>query len=380
MPRTFQLQVPITDPPWAPATRRRAAGLTTVWVLGAAVVATGCSGDDTPGSDGSFDAAIMPDGDLADGALADGAELDGGAVDEDGGPGCAGPEGLYVDGSCETLAAGIEPYAPAFPLWTDGAAKERYVYLPDGMQIDTSDPDAWTFPVGTRLYKTFSRDGKRIETRLLEKTSAGADAGSWAFRVFAWNEEQDFVTEVEDGVENALGTEHDIPAVGLCVRCHAGISQDVPYSFSAIQLNHAGEGVTLEALRTAGRLSDDIDPTDATIPGNAVEQAALGYLHANCGSCHGGPFPVADMNLWVPVGITDPVATPTYMTTIGVASGFQRPDQRFRVVAGDAMASVVHLRMSSRAGGVQMPPIGTEIADPAGIAAVEAWINALPAP
>ena len=84
----------------------------------------------------------------------------------DGGPAtCEGPPGLYVGGGdCTELAEGVRPFHPRYPLWSDDADKERFIYLPPGTQIDTTLPDRWEFPMGTRLYKPFSR--MRVSRRL----------------------------------------------------------------------------------------------------------------------------------------------------------------------------------------------------------------------
>src|SRR4051812_26067642 len=52
--------------------------------------------------------------------------------------------GLFVPGS-EALAPGVRPYAPAFELWSDGATKRRWIWLPSGAAIDSSDVDDWKF-------------------------------------------------------------------------------------------------------------------------------------------------------------------------------------------------------------------------------------------
>src|ERR1700722_12127427 len=78
--------------------------------------------------------------------------------------------GLYSDITTGTLARAVRAYAPAVPLWADGSTKERWIYLPPGQKIDTTDPSEWTFPVGTRVWKQFSRGGHRVETRFFEKT------------------------------------------------------------------------------------------------------------------------------------------------------------------------------------------------------------------
>src|SRR4051812_6813468 len=85
--------------------------------------------------------------------------------------------GLYADIGSELVADGVLPFAPAFPLWSDGADKRRYVFLPPGQVIDSSRMDSWGFPEGTKLWKELTRDGVRIETRLLQKV--GPDGADW---------------------------------------------------------------------------------------------------------------------------------------------------------------------------------------------------------
>src|SRR5688572_15557345 len=54
-----------------------------------------------------------------------------------------------VDGQL-MLAEGVREFQPKYALWSDGALKNRYIYLPPGTQIDTSDEDHWVFPAGTK--------------------------------------------------------------------------------------------------------------------------------------------------------------------------------------------------------------------------------------
>ena len=87
-------------------------------------------------------------------------------------PDCDGPPGLYnEEGPCNdsNLTPGVRKYVPKYQLWSDGADKHRHIYLPPGGKIDVKSKDRWQFPVGTRLYKTFEKDGKRIETRVIVK-------------------------------------------------------------------------------------------------------------------------------------------------------------------------------------------------------------------
>lgn len=324
------------------------------------------------------------------------AGIDAGEVTDagtDAGP-CQGPPGLFSDDACEVLAEGVRSYTPRYALWTDGADKERHVYLPPGEVIDTTDPNGWVFPEGTRLYKTFYRDGIRLETRLLEKTSAGSGTTAWSMQAFAWDAAGHRTTDVTNASgaerENYLGTAHDIPNLAACRLCHTG-PRDTVAGFSAIQLNHAGAGLSLQTLLDEGLLSTPIAVDAAQIPGDPTTEAALGYLHANCGHCHHAPLPVEPpatpvchtpacsngLHFWTDIGLATMEETPAYLTAVNQTASFFITGARCRIRPGDPDASAVTLRMGERGSMNQMPPIGTEDIHPMGIDAVSAWIRSL---
>src|SRR5690242_6587581 len=58
--------------------------------------------------------------------------------------------GLYAGRDPTRYATSARPYTPGVTLWSDGAEKQRYLALPESSQIDTSDMDAWRFPLGTK--------------------------------------------------------------------------------------------------------------------------------------------------------------------------------------------------------------------------------------
>jgi hypothetical protein len=62
--------------------------------------------------------------------------------------------------------------------------------------------------------------------------------------------------------------------------------------FSAIQLSKSAASgeLTLEALTREGLLSVS-PPAAYEVPGTALDQTALGYLHANCSHCHNASRP-----------------------------------------------------------------------------------------
>lgn len=265
--------------------------------------------------------------------------------------------GLFVDLETEALAPNVRAFTPRFSSWTDGATKRRWIDLP--APIDTTDPNAWNFPVGTKLWKELARDGTRIETRLLFKHGPAPDA--WTPLAYVWRDDGDAYA-TPDGQVDARGTDHDVPSAGTCIGCHGGSPSGV-LGFTAIQLARA----ELDALP----VTTPIPPT--ALPGDATTQAALGYLHANCSHCHNANRPAHDgprcydpersFSFQLRVGeLATPEATATYRTAIG------------RVIdAGDPGDSEILDRM--RAG--EMPALGTEHVDEAGVRQLSAWIERL---
>lgn len=73
-------------------------------------------------------------------------------------------------------AGAARPAAAAATAASGGdlpADKRRWLRLPAGTAIDASDPDAWQFPPGTRLWKEFAHAGRRVETRYIERRADG---------------------------------------------------------------------------------------------------------------------------------------------------------------------------------------------------------------
>jgi hypothetical protein len=279
--------------------------------------------------------------------------------------------GLYSDVRAGTLAPGVMPYRPMFELWSDGASKRRWIALPPGTRIDTSDMDSWQFPVGTKLWKELARDGVRIETRLLQRIGAGQ--GDWTTMAYLWNDIDSDATAVPDGVEDARGTSHDVPAANECAGCHGGRPSRV-LGFSAIQL--AGS-LTLGELVDRDLLTA---PPSANLQLRAQPEAraALGYLHANCSHCHnqqrparGGPRcfdPENALDFLLRAGeLGDVTQTAAYRSALGEA-----------IKPGDPGGSEVVKRMNGRSRfPPSMPPLASERIDEQGLAVVQAWIRGL---
>jgi cytochrome c553 len=307
----------------------------------------------------------------------------------------AAPGTLAATGLVGEAVPGLSRYAPVYPLWTDGAAKRRWVSLPAGASIDASRPGAWVFPAGTRFWKEFAFGGRKVETRYMEKRQDG----TWLYAAYVWNEAQTEATlapagGLRDHADVGEGVRHDIPGVADCGVCHEAAGRDAVLGFSAVQLSPERDPLAphaepfdpgmldLDALVAAGRLSPA--PADgAAAAGIAArtprERAALGYLHANCGGCHHRDDEAASAGLWLRVAPGDaPGAHDVLRTALGQASASPVegvPGGRGqRIAPGDPGHSALVQRMESRHPLRQMPPLGSERVDREAVALIRAWI------
>jgi hypothetical protein len=279
----------------------------------------------------------------------------------------------------KTLADGVRGYDPSLHLWADGAEKNRFIRLPSSTSIDTSDMNEWVFPVGTKVWKEFLVGGKRIETRYQEKRADG-----WFRTTYLWAADEQSAYEVTAGAKNVGGTGYDVPSQGQCVFCHQGRKDNV-LGFEAVGLSTAAAtGFTMRDLVREGLVTH---PPSAllTIPGTPVEAAALGWLHANCGiACHNtNPNALASgtgLHMRLSAGQLESVqATDAYQTAVGMPSNFQpSPGAGFlRIKPGDVAHSAIPYRAGSRNDGAQMPPLGTQLPDAAGLKMIEDWIASM---
>ncbi len=299
--------------------------------------------------------------------------------DAGGDPETLADTGLY-DESGE-LAPGVVEYTVNWQLWADGAEKRRFVRLPEGETIDSADMDFWTLPIGTRIWKEFSQGGVRIETRFIWKR--GPELADWYAMAFGWNAEGSEAVALPDGERNALGTMHDIPRANDCRRCHNS-QPDFALGFSALQLDHDDGEMNLGALVAAGALSDT--PAGSSpyfpLPGDEAAQAALGYLHGNCGGCHHARSPIQEqtpLQLRLASASLGAVEdTPAFMTAVGQPEA--KPlggDVTAIIQPHDRDGSAIWVRMGIRGNMTGMPPLATEAVDDDGREAVGLWIDEL---
>lgn len=305
--------------------------------------------------------------------------------------------GLYENITAKQVSAALLEFTPKYVLWSDGADKQRWIYLPECERIDSTAMDEWDFAVGTRAFKEFSMDGKRLETRMVHRFGPGPD--DFLFAHYLWNTDESEASLItEDTAPSKLvspkGAQYVIPTPDMCTRCHGergGPEGGLPsryLGFSAIQLSHSGPGATMRSLSDAGRLTRS-RASGYHLEANAVQEAALGYLHANCGHCHnetedGVHFPANPMSLLLSTRDETAYDTGAYDSLIDVETLGYQGDCTHRVYPGDpgvsdppsgALLSCVLERMMLRDGGSrQMPPLATHQVDESGVDTIRSWI------
>lgn len=285
--------------------------------------------------------------------------------------------GFFADGAAQRPAAGVTPYRVQTPLWSDGADKQRFLYLPAGAKARAQGDGLLDLPVGAALIKTFLMQGKLIETRVLLHRADG-----WVGLPYVWNAEQTEATLVLAGKRIDLVTpagaaiSYAVPNKNQCKECHATGDQITPIGPKARNLSAAW----LVALQKSGRL--DMVPAvaqrvplwedRAKIP---VADAARGWLDANCAHCHKPGGAASNSGLYLGWDVTDPAALGVNKRPVAAGRGAGNLD--FGIVPGHPEESILIHRMASLEGGVAMPELGRASVDTEGLATVRAWIAAM---
>ena len=381
----------------------------------ALLAAMSCSGGSSPppGKDGGPREAAAPEAAPPDAGLGDAQSVDasdataatdasdaaseagdaGGCPADGGIPDDLACTGLYSDFPSKTIASDVTPYQPALLFWSDGAVKSRWLYLPPNTQIDTTDPDEWVFPIGTKIWKQFVVGGQLIETRLLWKV----DDFTWNFLVYLWSSDGTSATRFDNGETNVNGTTYEVPSISMCPQCHDGRNDEV----LGIDLLGTGlaaaQGVTLQGLASSGKLTQAPPSTSVVMPEDTTNKAAaaLGWLHVNCGiACHNSNINAGaqQTHLYMKIkaadvfppdaGVPQIATTDTYTTAVNVTSNLTPNGMHYmRIAPGMSAESLIPLMDLTRAPDagefLPMPPLVSHVPDTAGVALVQAWIDAL---
>jgi hypothetical protein len=285
--------------------------------------------------------------------------------------------GLYAKGVFGPIPNGVLPYEPAYPLWSDGLEKKRFIAVPSGTIIDNQDGSQFEFPVGTLFFKTFTwRDSngleKPVETRVLRRTAQG-----WEYGAYQWNERGTEATllpldqPVPVSLTDNKGTfTHQIPSRIECRSCHE--SGLVPVlGFTEFQLTAHDDAAGRELYQPLFRYPLQDQKADWNDQSPQTKEI-VGYFQGNCVSCHngqGGPSGSFDLRPAVALNHLVNVRTNSSATASGV-----------RIVPGKPEQSILYLAMATREGrgGTKpMPPLGIARADEEALEKIRQWIASL---
>ena len=285
---------------------------------------------------------------------------------------------------------GFVAYDVNASLYADGARKRRFVYVPVGSRIQTSE-DRWQLPVGSYLVKTFSfardlRDPTRgerlIETRFMVLTDDG-----FVPSTYVWNDAQTDASASRGDLDlpvswlDERGVQQQqlfhVPSASQCAACHGNRA----LGFRSRQLDHVAEYAdgTHDQIAHFARLGliDRRPPAhwllsepSGTAP---LEARARSYLDVNCSHCHGEGGSAERTDLFWDVEHTTRETLPSCRAT--------RPiDGRDRVlVPGQPDRSEFLARMRTSNARIHMPRGPSKVPDQAGIALLTAWVASLPA-
>jgi uncharacterized repeat protein (TIGR03806 family) len=321
--------------------------------------------------------------------------------------------GLFTDTAALAPARGLIPYSVNAELWSDGAAKERYMAIPGAAKVEyetvtypqpaPGSIPGWRFPDGSVMVKTFfleTEPGKRrrLETRLLVcKIMGGTEEYGdqvWNGYTYIWNDDQtdaeladargvDSVFTLRTAVGERKQNWH-FPSRAECSMCHTYTAK-YTLGVNTAQLNkdHDYGGVVANQLATLehiglfdrklpapvqqlARLADYRDPKAD------LDARARAYLHANCSHCHrkwGGGNAEFQLISTLPL---------RSLGVIGVKPGqgtFDLKDPRI-LAPGEPERSLIYHRMTLLGLG-RMPHIASTVVDDAAVKLIGDWIRAM---
>lgn len=283
--------------------------------------------------------------------------------------------GFFSDARARNPREGVVGYRLNVGLWSDGAEKQRYIYVPQGAEARAQGDGLLDLPVGSAILKTFAftegGEQRFIETRVLLHRADG-----WLALPYKWNEEG---TEAELAmvgarleIERPDGTviNYRVPNKNQCKQCHVKHGEVTPIGPKLRNMNAAD----LTRLGIAARAAEPVPVWEGRASGDLAAHAR-GYLDVNCAHCHQPGGMASNSGLDLRYEQDDPHAI-----GIGkppVAAGRGAGGHKVSIAPGDPDASILLYRMASTEPGVAMPELGRSTNDEEGIALIRRWIAAM---
>ena len=317
---------------------------------------------------------------------------------------------MQLDNQLIRLPSEQQVYELNTPLFTDYALKLRTLYLPVDTSISYRATDAFDFPVGSIISKTFfypvnssgaialqsSWNGnphdidlsvhRLIETRLLVRQPQGWDALS-----YIWRNGEAYLSIIGDlitlPVDDGSELNYLVPSRNQCAGCHAENHTHGTIHPIGLKARHLNRPHPIHARnqllnwQQSGDLSGA--PQPALIPRNArwgenngdLNLRARAYLDMNCGHCH-NPRGAADTSgLMLDHQASDPAHLGICKPPI--ASGRGSGGHLYDIVPGNPELSILAYRMSTTDPAAMMPELGRARVHREGLTLIEDWIASL---
>ena len=326
------------------------------------------------------------------------------------GPGATAPAllsqtGAFTNLATLTPAAGIIPYDVNSQLWSDAAAKRRWIAVPnDGAPYTAAETIGftrtgdWSFPAGTVLIKHFELPLdhqsplliKRLETRFLIRDANGTVYGL----TYKWRDDHSDADLLPGSLNEDITVQTPTgprtqtwfyPSRQSCFSCHNDDASHV-LGVNTRQLNgvytYPNTGVTDNQLRTWAQIGlFNSPPAESEIAGldRLVEvtdtSATLAhrmrsYLDANCAHCHqpGTPRGFFDARFDTPLN-EQRIVDGAVAHALGISDA--------RVVAPQSTDRSIMYRRMNTDDGSKMPTIARNVIDVAAVNTLAEWIASL---
>lgn len=296
--------------------------------------------------------------------------------------------GLFEDTAADPLAAseGLIEYTIETPLWSDDAAKQRWLGLPGEEQITFRPAGAWSLPVGTVIVKHFELPhaelgSQRIETRVLLHQQ-----DDWLGFTYRWNNAQTDASLlklelVEDVCLDDACSERQTwtyPGPSTCMACHTDASRRVlglrTEQFNRIDASAENQLRRLNCMQvfdsdigTPAQYEAFASIDDETA---SVHKRVRSYLASNCAHCHQPDHVVQaniDLRFATPLSDTGLVLG----EPIHELEGLSDPDL---LTPGDAVNSVIWHRQHTLDASIRMARL-TRLRDEPAVDLQEDWID-----
>ena len=308
----------------------------------------------------------------------------------------------------------VTPYDLATPLFSDYALKLRTVWTPENEPAQYDATDAFDFPVGTVITKTFYyprkgddvglgappalserslplSDYRLVETRILVRRADGWDA-----LPYVWNDEQtDAVLKRVGDIKPMTLVRDDgdketfaylVPNQNQCAACHATnaetkeiqpiglkarhLNKPSSYSPAFNQLDHwVASGLLTAEEAAAAPANADWRDQDAPLAARA-----RAYLDINCSHCHNpnGAADTSGLNLE-----PDAEGPALGLCKPPIAAGGGTGGRAFGIVPGAPDQSITLFRMETTDPAAMMPELGRALVHEEGVRLVRDWIAAM---